>query len=620
MTVSSVIPVNNYVGNGSTKIFDFDFLIENANELVVTHVSETDVATVLINGIDYSINEIGNVNGSYIIFPLSGSNFGILERNQAISLTLDLEIKQESKFENSSYLNLSILEWTFDYIIRILQILNRKIERSVKIREGSSYTPDSLIETLTLYKEESRKNAQIAKEYAQEAKSVIEENVSWGKIYGNIQNQNDLNELLLQKADIDLCNEIIQNKIYQSSAKETGIINSDTDIYSDILQYAHSTFDKSKFTVVGSVTITDDGLLGTCSINNGVTLNGLTLNDLKGHSWRITGRSIYSGNNTAECIFKLSGSSNSNYQAFGSVIVNWSLKQVWVRLKTGEGSSISIEGTKIQHSFNADVKVVDVGLDFDIDTGTYSLYFASDGATLVKVGEWISTSENKELYYINTASSMFITVGMGSDGEFFNKNLIDLKSISVQVSGQPVFNGNITGTDTYTINEEETQIPYTLSKTGSKIVDVAYRDKVQALYQEQGYAPYYTIDEQNQNFTLPMGEVYGMIERKLDAEKTPHVIEKFVDGKSGYRLYSDGYCEQWGYIASIAKQTPVTLNLIKQMSNSDYMPFLTGSESIGSGDNGSMNAINLKATTFQIYNTSDNVAGCFWQVKGYIEV
>ena len=65
------------------------------------------------------------------------------------------------------------------------------------------------------------------------------------------------------------------------------------------------------------------------------------------------------------------------------------------------------------------------------------------------------------------------------------------------------------------------KIPYTESKTGSKIVDAAYRDRVQDMYEQFGYAPYYTIDEENQNFTLPMGEIYGMIERKNDELNNP---------------------------------------------------------------------------------------------------
>lgn len=55
------------------------------------------------------------------------------------------------------------------------------------------------------------------------------------------------------------------------------------------------------------------------------------------------------------------------------------------------------------------------------------------------------------------------------------------------------------------------QIPYVQSHSGSKIVDAEYRGFVQELYEKNGTANYFTIDETNQNFTLPMGEIYGML-------------------------------------------------------------------------------------------------------------
>ena len=66
MTVSSIVPVNNYTGNSSTKIFDFDFLIESEKELVVQYKDKNGIISVLQYGIDYSINEIGNKNRFYI--------------------------------------------------------------------------------------------------------------------------------------------------------------------------------------------------------------------------------------------------------------------------------------------------------------------------------------------------------------------------------------------------------------------------------------------------------------------------------------------------------------------------------------------------------------------------
>ena len=145
MTVSSIIPVNNYAGNGSNTKFDFDFLIEASNELVVTHIAQNKTTTVLTNGTDYSINEIGNKNGSYITFPIAGSSFNTLQTGESISLSLNLTIKQESEFKNSSHLNLNILEWTFDYIVRILQMLSRRTERCIKVQEGLNFNTDELV-------------------------------------------------------------------------------------------------------------------------------------------------------------------------------------------------------------------------------------------------------------------------------------------------------------------------------------------------------------------------------------------------------------------------------------------------------------------------------------------
>ena len=94
--------------------------------------------------------------------------------------------------------------------------------------------------------------------------------------------------------------------------------------------------------------------------------------------------------------------------------------------------------------------------------------------------------------------NMYKTGNVSTDITGYNQ-LVEMKS-----------SGNKTGIDTVEIGGETVEIPYTLSKTGSKIVDVAYRNKVQALYNQEGKADYYTIDETNQNFTLPMGEIYGM--------------------------------------------------------------------------------------------------------------
>ena len=62
------------------------------------------------------------------------------------------------------------------------------------------------------------------------------------------------------------------------------------------------------------------------------------------------------------------------------------------------------------------------------------------------------------------------------------------------------------------------QIPYSLSATGSKITTSDYWQFVYELYQKNGVAHYFTIDETNNTFSLPMGEIYGMINKKADID------------------------------------------------------------------------------------------------------
>lgn len=141
MSVLTTNPFNNQSGNGSTTTFYFDFLVNKASELVV--FLNGDEANPLTYGVDYSIHEFGNANGSNITFPLNGSTHSILTSADVISMVSSLPIKQESSFSA-----VPVLEKTLDYIVRCLQIVNRQVERSVKTKEGSGVDPDALISSI----------------------------------------------------------------------------------------------------------------------------------------------------------------------------------------------------------------------------------------------------------------------------------------------------------------------------------------------------------------------------------------------------------------------------------------------------------------------------------------
>ena len=95
--IYDILPVNNYCGNNSTTTFDFDFYIDNEEQLKVTLFNENSVQMPLVLNVDYSINEIKNPNGSFITFPLAGSSYGILTDEQKISIELSLPISQETQ-------------------------------------------------------------------------------------------------------------------------------------------------------------------------------------------------------------------------------------------------------------------------------------------------------------------------------------------------------------------------------------------------------------------------------------------------------------------------------------------------------------------------------------------
>lgn len=146
--IYDITPVNNYTGNNSTTIFEFDFYIDNEEQLKVTLFDKENIQHTLQNGVDYSINEIKNKNGSYITFPINSSNYNILSENEKISLELTLPISQETQYNNSSLLNLEALEYSFDYLTRLIQILSRKLELTIKVSEFSDQTPEELYNQL----------------------------------------------------------------------------------------------------------------------------------------------------------------------------------------------------------------------------------------------------------------------------------------------------------------------------------------------------------------------------------------------------------------------------------------------------------------------------------------
>lgn len=187
--IPDIVPVNNWQGNSYATEFDFDFLINSESELKVLHTNKKAEQKELKLNVDYSINQIGNANGSFITFPLQGSEYSVLTKYETITLMLNIPVAQTTPFGTSAVLNLSSLEYALDYIVRLIQMLSRRVDRSIKANEGSEIDTDDIVNNLDKLKnslfqyveqtaseaEKATQQAQLAKEYAMQ----VEYGVRW---------------------------------------------------------------------------------------------------------------------------------------------------------------------------------------------------------------------------------------------------------------------------------------------------------------------------------------------------------------------------------------------------------------------------------------------------------
>ena len=99
------------------------------------------------------------------------------------------------------------------------------------------------------------------------------------------------------------------------------------------------------------------------------------------------------------------------------------------------------------------------------------------------------------------------------------------------------------------------------------------------------------------------------------------VVETFVDETSWYRVWSDGWCEQGGYLSWSGDWT--TVSLLKEYKNTNYITIAGGYRTDGSPYQCMISFKNWTRSSFEIWSSDDttyNPCICKWQASGYIEV
>lgn len=98
----------------------------------------------------------------------------------------------------------------------------------------------------------------------------------------------------------------------------------------------------------------------------------------------------------------------------------------------------------------------------------------------------------------------------------------------------------------------------------------------------------------------------------------PYIIETYVNGKSGYIVYSNGFCQQWGYLVEPLSSTG-TISLLKNYKDTNYFVIapIEGSDSDACFV---ANVTSRKTSNFKFYNNYTPYANrdIAWMAFGYI--
>ena len=126
---------------------------------------------------------------------------------------------------------------------------------------------------------------------------------------------------------------------------------------------------------------------------------------------------------------------------------------------------------------------------------------------------------------------------------------------------------------------------------------------------------YYYVGETVQNANLIDA---GRIGEQLASHTAQvHIIDTYVNGKSGYIVYSNGYCEQWGEVP-YGSDADYTGTLLKSYSNTNYQVGFTTLAN-------NTNTYAIKWAFVAIYPITNSTFGCKsidyergWRAYGYL--
>lgn len=133
MTIASTINRNDYVGNNTTPTYNYAFKIFNKNDLLVTQKDTNNVETTLVVDTDYTVANVGDVDGGTITLTA-----GNLATGYTLTIRRVLQPIQSTDIRNQGDFYPEAHENQFDKFAMLFQQQQDELNRSVKNPESIS--------------------------------------------------------------------------------------------------------------------------------------------------------------------------------------------------------------------------------------------------------------------------------------------------------------------------------------------------------------------------------------------------------------------------------------------------------------------------------------------------
>ena len=138
----------------------------------------------------------------------------------------------------------------------------------------------------------------------------------------------------------------------------------------------------------------------------------------------------------------------------------------------------------------------------------------------------------------------------------------------------------------------------------------------------QMYLYFYVGDYTQTAIEQTAGLNAELFNNKLDRDHgndtKPYLKATYTNGTSGYRIWSDGYCEQWGRITATANGQK-TITFAKTFKDTNYVAFknigINSSQSTAGSNE--LCCYNFTTTTMQTVANTNHLYSC-WKASGYL--